>query len=324
MSDERIEKALRQGPPAEPAYMAHLTPADLHALVVAAPRSRNASSVLSSLGQSIVAAGLAVVIVGIVLIRSGAFETASKPSDLLAAIRGRDVVRIAVRPDRPQVTTPGGARSGFDVDVATEIGRRLGLRVDLDFISVDDMLGGRGGWDIALPSSAIESGAFAATTPYYDWPVQLIAPAGSSAVAVGDLSGSTICVVTGSGGETWLDGRFNGTSMTTVAAPPTASNVHRLATDDLCAADVASGASAAFVSAAWSDADLLARPALKRLGVPVFTEARPVIASGDEGDPTALIAEIDRILAAMRSDGSLADFSRSRFGGIDLTQPPTP
>jgi len=26
----------------------------------------------------------------------------------------------------------------------------------------------------------------------------------------------------------------------------------------------------------------------------------------------------------MRDDGTLADFSRSRFGGLDLTQPPTP
>jgi polar amino acid transport system substrate-binding protein len=324
MSDERIEKALRQGPPAEPAYMVHLTPADLHGSVSKAPRSNSVFSFLASLSQAVVAAGLVVAVVGFVLIRSGAFETAAKPSTRLADIQARGVIRIAVRPDRPQVTAPGGARSGFDVDVATEIGRRLGLRVELDFTPTDEMLAGRGEWDIALPSSAVEPGAFATTTAYYDWPVRLVVPAGSTAAGPGDLSGSTICVVAGSGGEAWLDGRFRGTSVTPVAVPPTPSAVHRLATDEACAADVTAGASAALVTAGWSDADLAARPALKRVGGPVFTEARPVIAVNGQRDPAGLIAEIDRILAAMRSDGTLADFSRSRFGGVDLTEPPTP
>ena len=185
MSDERIEKALRQGPPAEPAYMAQLTPADLHGSVSKAPRSKSAFSFFAGLAETAVAAGLVVAVVGIVLIRSGAFETAAKPSTRLADIQARGVIRIAVRPDRPQVTAPGGARSGFDVDVATEIGRRLGLRVELDFTPADEMLAGRGEWDIALPSSAVEPGAFATTTPYYDWPVRLIVPAGSTAAATG-------------------------------------------------------------------------------------------------------------------------------------------
>ena len=83
-------------------------------------------------------------------------------------------------------------------------------------------------------------------------------------------------------------------------------------------------ASAAFVTSQWSDADLAARPDLTRVGGPVLTEARPVIAVLGDGDPAGLIAEIDRVVAAMRSDGTLADFSRSRFGGLDLSQPTTP
>jgi len=239
---------------------------------------------------------------------------------LLERIREDGVIRIAVRPDRPQVTAPGGAKAGFDVDVATEMGRRLGIRVELAYLPADEMLAGRGEWDIALPSSAVEPGTFATTTPYYGWPVQLIVPARSTAAGPDDLSGSTICVVTGSGGEAWLDGRFRGATVTPVGAPPTPSTVHRLATDEACAADLTAGASAAFVTAAWSDADLAARPALKRLGGPIFTEARPVIAVLGERDPSDLIAEIDRIFADMRIDGALADFSRSRFGGLDLSQ----
>jgi polar amino acid transport system substrate-binding protein len=302
----------------------HLTPADFDGSVAKAPRSKSASSLFASLSQAVVAAGLVVAVVGIVLIRSGAFETAAKPSTRLADIQARGVIRIAVRPDRPQVTAPGGARSGFDVDVATEIGRRLGLRVELDFTPADEMLAGRGQWDIALPSSAVEPGTFAASTPYYDWPIRLIVSGGSTVAVPGDLSGSTICVVTGSGGEAWLDGRFRGTSVTIVAVPPAASAVHRLATDEACVADMDAGASSAFITAGWSDADLATRPTLKRLGGPIFTEARPVIAVSGQPDPASLMAEIDRILATMRSDGTIADFSRSRFGGLDLSQPPTP
>ena len=128
----------------------------------------------------------------------------------------------------------------------------------------------------------------------------------------------------GSGGEAWLDGRFRGVSVTPVAVPPTPSAVHRLATDEACAAELTAGGSAALVTSHWSDADLAARPDLIRVGGPVLTEARPVIAVLGDGDPAGLIAEIDRIVAAMRSDGTLADFSRSRFGGLDLSQPTTP
>ena len=324
MNDQRIETALQQGPPAEPAYMAHLTPADLHRTAVKAPGSRGAFRLVAGLAQATVAAAFVVALVGIVVIRSGTLESGTKPPSRLADVQARGVIRIAVRPDRPQVTTPAGARSGFDVDVASEIGRRLGLRVELTFIPVDEMLAGRGAWDIALPSSAVEAGGFATSIPYYHWPVRLVVPAGSTAAVPADLSGTTICVVTGSGGEAWLDGRFRGASTTPVAVPPTASAVHRLATDEACAADVDAGTSAALITAGWSDADLAARPTLKRVGGSVLTEARPVIATIGERDPAGLIAEMDRIFAAMRSDGTLADFSRSRFGGFDLSQPPTP
>jgi len=186
------------------------------------------------------------------------------------------------------------------------------------------MLAGRGDWDMALPSTAIEPGRFEATAPYYHWPVQLMVPEGSAATMPGDLTGSTICVVTGSTGEAWLDGSFSGTSSTSMVLPPTSSTVRRLATDQACAADMDAGASAALVTSGWSDADLATRPSLKRVGGPVLTEARAGIAIRGERDPTSLVADVDRILAAIRADGTLADFSRSRFGGLDLTQPITP
>jgi ABC-type amino acid transport substrate-binding protein len=324
MSEDRIEQALLQGPPDEPAYMAQLTPADLHEQIHVGRDAQGAFRFFAGMAETAAAAVLVLAIVGIVLIRSGAFEVGAKPPTRLAAIQARGVIRIAVRPDRPQVTTPAGARSGIDVDVATEIGQRLGLRVELVFTPVDEILTGRGAWDVGMPSSAVAPGRFASTAPVYYWPVRLILPAGATASTPSDLDATTICVVIGSGGEAWLDGRFDGVSATPVAAPPRPSAVHRLATDEACAAEVTAGRSAASITSSWSDADLAARPDLTQLGGPVLTEGRPVIAELGEGDPAGLIAAIDQVVAAMRSDGTVADFSRSRFGGLDLSQPTTP
>ena len=139
--------------------MVQLTPADLRGSVLKAPRSKGAFSRVAGFAQTAVAAALILAVVGIVLVRFGTIGPATQPPSMLADVRARGVIRIAVRPDRPQVTAPGGARSGFDVDVATEIGRRLGLRVELSYIPADEMLAGRGDWDLALPSSAVEPGA---------------------------------------------------------------------------------------------------------------------------------------------------------------------
>ncbi len=334
MDDERVVNRLRKvadSASPDPAFLERMYEELAEELRFRPARQSGVRPSRSGMARRLTLLAAAVVLtlsmVGGALLVGGVVDRQPTPDAipaLLERIRDAGVVRIAVRPDRPQVTGPGGVRSGFDVDVATDIGRRLGLRVELVFTPVDEMLTGRGEWDIALPSSAVEPGTFATTAPYYDWPVRLIVPARSAADGPGDLSGSTICVVTGSGGETWLDGRFRGTSVTPVAVPPTPSAVHRLATDEACAADVDAGASSAFITAGWSDADLAARPALKRAGEAIFTEARPIIAVHGEQDPAELVAEIDRILAAMRSDGTLADFSRSRFGGLDLSQPPTP
>lgn len=320
MSLDRIERALRQGPPDEPAYLLRVTSENLRGEVVAsAPRLRGIFRTLAGLADAVVAIALIVAVAGIVAVRSGVLESGAAPESLLSQVHAAGVVRIAVRPDRPQASTPGGVRSGFDVDVATEIGRRLGLRLELVFTPAADMLAGRGAWDIALPSSAVEQGVFEETAPYYLWPVWMMVASADAATTPVDLSGSTVCVVAASAGEAWLDGNFLGTSSSPLAAAPRPGAVHRLQTDEACAAELASGAASALVTAGWSAPDLASRPALRQVGGAVLTEARTVIAVRGASDPTALIAEVDRILTAMRQDGTLAGFSRSRFGGLDLS-----
>ena len=170
----------------------------------------------------------------------------------------------------------------------------------------------------------LDATGLATSTAYYDWPIRLIVRSDSTVAAPGDLSGSVMCVVSGSGGEAWLDEGAAATGATPAIIPPSPRVVHRLVADEDCAAEVSDGASDAFITAGWSDADLAARPVLKAVDGPVVTEARGVIAPHDGRDPTALMSQIDQVIAAMQSDGTIGDLSRSRFGGLDLSRPPAP
>lgn len=107
-----------------------------------------------------------------------------------------------------------------------------------------------------------------------------------------------------------------------VVAPPQNTLVTRLATDVACLDDLLAGRSLAMVTASLSDADLTVRGGVRSLGSPALTEQRSVLARSGATDPARLLAEIDRTMLAMRTDGTLSDLSRRRFGGADLTDPP--
>jgi ABC-type amino acid transport substrate-binding protein len=69
-----------------------------------------------------------------------------------------------------------------------------------------------------------------------------------------------------------------------------------------------------------SQADLSVRPSMRVLGqVPVLIEPRSIVAPTAGPDPGRLIQEIDHALSELRADGTLANASRNRFGGQDLT-----
>jgi ABC-type amino acid transport substrate-binding protein len=85
-----------------------------------------------------------------------------------------------------------------------------------------------------------------------------------------------------------------------------------------CLELVESGDVSAAVTATLSPADLAARPTLRQVGEPVLVEQRGFVAPRGSGS-AELIEEVDRLLLEMRSDGTIAELSRRRFGGTDLT-----
>ena len=89
----------------------------------------------------------------------------------------------------------------------------------------------------------------------------------------------------------------------------------------MCLDDLAAGEVDAVVTSALTAADIAVRPAVRTLGQPILLDPRTIVARTDGPDPTTLLQAADEALGEMRADGTLADLSRGRFGGQDLTGP---
>jgi ABC-type amino acid transport substrate-binding protein len=244
----------------------------------------------------------------------------SPSPDALERRMSSGVLRVAIRPDHPQSVAPDGTLTGFDVDVATEIGRRFGLRVELVAISPTDLFQRPGQWDVGLPSTpawSVDGAAFLSTSAYYAWPHLLLVPAGSGATSVADVQGQPICTVAGDAGEGWLLGRYGGAMPSAASTPPIPSTLLLKTSDAECLAALDAGRVRAVVTATLSPADVAARPETRAIDGPEPEPRVALIGSPGEGS-ASLLEAVDRAIGAMRGDGTLAGLSRARFGS-DLT-----
>ena len=207
MDDERIERALRQGPPDEPAYERSIPVTEADATYRGTVRR---AGIAPRYGFATLAVAVVVLLVATVAIRPLVVEGpgSSTSSDLLGQLRAEGTIKIAVTGEHPQTTAAGGAVIGFDVDFARELARSLGLSSEISVVAAADILDGTGGdWDIGLPSHGPPVGAAVTAGPaYYAWPSWLVTDANSGITTPAELDGGTICGVIGSAGLEWLRG----------------------------------------------------------------------------------------------------------------------
>jgi cystine transport system substrate-binding protein len=261
--------------------------------------------------------------VGLGILLGGGTDLLRGRHALLDQVQISGQLRIAVRPDQPQVTVSGEDPVGFDVDVARELAARLGVKPEIVVVQAPMMLSGQADeqWDIALPSVAawqIDTSRFRLSSSYYRWRHRLVVPDSSTADNVGDLSATPICAVTGDGGESWLRGDYGG-----VASSPRTSLIVVRQSDDECFAALAAGDVGAIVTAQTSDADLQVRSGIKVIEGPDPEPRAAIVRIGGVfgSDASTLLAAIDDAIASMRADGTLAQLSQTRFGGTDLVAP---
>lgn len=272
------------------------------------------------LGRS--AALLAVVAVIAAACSSGSSD------DLLSKVKAAGTIVMSTDPEYPpqsSLTTDGGYE-GFDIDVGTEIAKRLGVEIAFETPSWDAITAGSwsGRWDFSVGSMTITSAreeVIAFTKPYYYTPAQIAVLPDSGITSLDGLAGKVICVGSATTYQDWLEGTLDFGSESPQTEPPDGATATTLATDRNCAESWQAGrrdfdgwlSSATTVQGAI-DAGL----PVMAVGDPVFNEPLAVAFDKAGADPTSMVAEVNKILDEMRSDGTLAGLSNTWFGE-DLT-----
>ncbi len=331
MDEERIERALRQGPPDEPAYERSIA-AQVRTASVDIPFEAGAETVYRGavrhagvaprFGFGMLVAAAVVLVFATIVIRPFVVDGpgSSTPPDFLGRLRAEGTIRIAVTADAPQTTAAGGAVIGFDVDVARELASSLGLDGEVSVVAGTDIVDGTGGdWDIGLPSRgpAVGSGLTAGPA-YYVWPSWLVTDATSAITTPAELDGRTICGVSGTAGLAWLRGGAN--SEDSGFEPPLGAIALERASDAECIEALVSGQAAAAVTAQLLDDELAGRGLRALVKDPAVQERRVIVVRGSGSDVTTLLTALDAALRDPATSRALSDASRRAFGGRDLTE----
>lgn len=251
------------------------------------------------------------------------------PGGLLDVVTKAGKIRVSTDPQYPPQSAlkPDGTFEGFDIDVATEIATRMGLKVEFTTPSWDTITAGgwSGRWDMSVGSMTITSPrqkVLDFSPPYYYTPAQMAASAASGITTLDGLAGKTICVGEATTYLDWLNGTLDFGTESPQTKPPAGATATTLSTDRLCAEAWKAGrtefdgwlSSSTTVEQAITDG----LPVVK-VGDPVFSEPLAVAVDKSGPDPTDFVAKLGEIVDAMHADGTLTRFSQKWFGE-DLTQ----
>ncbi len=255
------------------------------------------------------------------------------PGGLLDKVMTAGKVVVSTDPNyAPQsIQNPDGTFSGFDIDVANEIGKRLGVSVE--FVTPDWSIITAGGWserwDMSVGSMTITSDrqkVLDFSTPYYYTPAQMTASQASGITTLDGLAGKTVCVGESTTYLDWLQGKkLDFGTMSPTTTPPAGVKVVTQKTDQACPQLWTAGRNdfeGWLSSSTTVDAAIAAGQPVVKVGDPVYYE--PLAAAFDKSgpDPTDMVAKVSEIIQAMHDDGTLKAFSEKWLGG-DLTQGPS-
>jgi polar amino acid transport system substrate-binding protein len=250
--------------------------------------------------------------------------------DMLAQICEAGVILVATDPAYPPQSEllPDGTYEGFDIDVANEIGERLGVEVQFETPNFDEVVAGSwaGRFDVSVGSVTIteeREEALGFTQAYYYTPAQMLATTASGITDLDGLAGMTVCVGEATTYQSWLEGSLTlAGDAPEPTDPPEGVQVTTFSTDTECADSVASGRTdfEGWLTSSTTAANAIAAGAeFVEIGDPVFFEPLAVAVDLSAEGHESLLAELDRIVGEMHEDGTLTEFSETWFDGLDLT-----
>lgn len=218
--------------------------------------------------------------------------------------------------------------TGFDIDVAYEVGRRLGVKVEFVTPDWSAVTAGNwaGRWDVSIGSMTItpeRQKVLDFTPPYYYTAAQfgVRADLKDTIKDLSNLEGKTVCVGEATVYEQYLNGTLNIEGE--VIPPPKNVKVATVKTDLECIQSMQAGRKD--YDAVLTAANVLA-DAIKK-GAPVVTVGATVFADkvgisiDKAAQPNAkFLAALSRIVEDMHADGTLSAISKKYYDGFDLTK----
>jgi polar amino acid transport system substrate-binding protein len=254
-----------------------------------------------------------------------------KPKDLLASIMDAGKLKVATDPKYPpqsELDAKSNTWKGFDIDVATEIAKRLG--VDIEFVTPawESITAGKwhGRWDLSVGSMTItpdRAKVLDFSAPYYFTPAGLAVNADNTSItSPADLTGKKV----GSCGSCTYEQYLEGTleipdypiDFQVKGAQVVTYDTDSTAIEDLSLGDC-QRLCAVFSAIPTLQGAIDDGAPIKLLGDPLFYEPLGVAIDKEASlDATSFAAKVSSIVTDMHDDGTLSKFSKKWYGE-DLT-----
>jgi len=251
--------------------------------------------------------------------------------DLLDIVLEKGTLVVSTDPNyAPQsFLNEKGELDGFDVNVAQEVAKRLGVK--LEFVTPDwDMItagnwGGR--WDLSIGSMTITEDRMKVlwfTIPYYYTPASFAVHKDNVTIRKpADFAGKTVGVGAATTYEAYLGGTLKIVGEEPMYPPPEGVIVKPYSTDAEAIQDLALG------DGVRLDGVMSALPTLenaikegvpiKIVGTPAFYEPLAFALDKARGPSDKMIKKLNEIIQAMHDDGTLSDLSMKWYG-VDITK----
>jgi len=264
----------------------------------------------------------------------GAAPTGAEPAgdDLLAKIKADGVIRVSTDPAYPpqsELDPKTGEYVGFDIDVANEIAKRMGVTVEWETPSWDTITAGSWNdrWDMSVGSMTVtpeRDEVLQFSTPYYYTPAVVLVHADNTDITgvATQLDGKRIGVCGACTYDFYLQQTLE-IPGETIEFQIDDADIKTYDTDSTAVQDLSLGdgdrLDAVITSITVGEGAADKGKPVKIVGEPVFYEPLAVaIDRSSTLDGASLTAEVSRIVDEMRSDGTLTALSDQWFGQ-DLT-----
>ncbi len=255
--------------------------------------------------------------------------------DVLAEIKDAGKIVVSSDPNyAPQsFLNDQGELDGFDIDVAKEVGKRMGVEVEFVTPEWDLITSGNWSkrWDVSIGSmtpTANRKEVLYFTDPYYYTPAQFAVHVDNTDIqAIDDFAGKKIGVCSECTYELYLNKELQIEDTEIVYQDWEAGEVRTYPTDADAIQDLALG------DGVRLDGVLSAKPTIfeaiqsgcengcpmKMIGEPVYYEPLAFALDKSREPADELLAELNKVIASMHEDGTLTELS-IKWYGVDITK----